>query len=221
MRKRGVLWSEETGDCTIKVMTDSGCLDAAQLEAIQLIAKEYGGGEVAFSRDACIEIRHVKEEAVDRVIDILREYDLQVGGTGEGLRPVINCMDCNCDFSNGSAEELGDKLQRLFYNRMTGKLTGSVEIIVDGCLQGCRGSYQCDIGIQITMDGYRVYLGGSRGHHIKKGERLSRVFVTDEALFSVLDRLFFLYRVEKRPTEGWEEIIERIGMKEVERRVLT
>ncbi|MBE5901826.1 MAG: hypothetical protein E7280_07970 [Lachnospiraceae bacterium] len=214
------MWSEESGDYTIKILTDSGCMDAMRMEAIVLIAKEFGSGELAFSRDGCIEIRHVEEKAVEHVIRILREYEIQTGGTEEGLRPVASCMDCNCDFSNGSAEELGDKLQRLFLNRMAGKLIGSVEIIVDGCLQGCRGSYQCDIGIQITMDGYRIYLGGSRGHHIKKGEKMSRVFTSDEALFSVLDRLFFLYRVEKRPAEGWEEIIERIGMKEVERRVL-
>lgn len=80
---------------------------------------------------------------------------------------------------------------------------------------------QCPYG---TTDestvGYRVYVGGQRGEKNRIGRKLSRIFTTEESLFSVVDRVIFLYQEEGREGERLCDTIERIGFREVERRVL-
>ncbi|SFQ44526.1 Dissimilatory sulfite reductase (desulfoviridin), alpha and beta subunits [Lachnospiraceae bacterium XBB1006] len=68
--------------------------------------------------------------------------------------------------------------------------------------------------------GYRVYVGGRRGEKNMIGRKLSRIFTTEESLFSVVDRIIFFYQEEGRKGERLFETIERIGFREMERRVL-
>jgi len=68
--------------------------------------------------------------------------------------------------------------------------------------------------------GYRVYVGGRHGEANMIGRKLSRIFTTEESLFSVVDRIIFFYQEEGRNGERLFDTIERIGFREMERRVL-
>lgn len=68
--------------------------------------------------------------------------------------------------------------------------------------------------------GYRIYVGGRRGDKSMIGRKLSRIITTEESLFSVVDRIIFFYQEEGMKGERLFETIQRVGFRELERRVL-
>lgn len=67
---------------------------------------------------------------------------------------------------------------------------------------------------------YRLLLGGHQGKTSSQTIGFHRLFTTEEAVLSAIDRLIFLYQEEAKEGEYFGEMIERVGMNEVEKRIL-
>lgn len=149
MTVAGVRKERTPGFFRVTIITDSGNFDCERMEDVLCVAREFGNGEIAFTREGSVEIRNIGEKQLEDSLKQLERYGLVWGGTGAHVRPVMNCRDYDCEHSNCNIEELAEKFQTLFCKRLAAQeLPGKLEITMDGCTRGCSGAEYTDIGVQ-------------------------------------------------------------------------
>ena len=68
--------------------------------------------------------------------------------------------------------------------------------------------------------GYRVYVGGRWGKNPKPGRSLSKLILGEEQLLSVIERALALYRDHGQNGEFFADVVQKIGMEELENQLL-
>ena len=145
----GCLRDKTTPDCfNIRVITRNGKITAEELDAISMAAKKFGSGEVAFTTRQTVEIQRVKYENIDTLIDFLKEYGLETGGTGPKVRPIVSCKGTTCVFGLIDTFDLSMKIHQRFYKGYRNvKFPHKLKIAVGGCPNNCVNPDLTDIGI--------------------------------------------------------------------------
>ena len=70
-----------------------------------------------------------------------------------------------------------------------------------------------------AMDGYRIYIGGRWGKHVKHGVPLDRIFTSKEEVLDTIEKAILLFRDQGITGERFADTIERIGFAEVQRQL--
>ena len=144
-----MLREKEPGYCSIKVLTDSGRFDLERMEKLLHVAKEYGNGEVTYTRDCSVLLRKIPESKVSMAQKALEKEGLVFDRAGARVQPVVNCQDDLCPHTSCRIEELAEKFQILFCRRMQEvELPSPLTIAMDGCSKGCALSVFHDMGVQ-------------------------------------------------------------------------
>lgn len=68
--------------------------------------------------------------------------------------------------------------------------------------------------------GYRVYIGGRWGKQATRGQALSKLFLTEEAVVEVLEKVLLLYRDQGITGERLADTIKRLGFSNVEAQLM-
>lgn len=68
--------------------------------------------------------------------------------------------------------------------------------------------------------GYRVYIGGRWGKKVAHGQKLEKVFLSEEEVLSVLEKAILLFREQGRTGERFADTIDRIGFENVQQQLL-
>ncbi|MCR4956389.1 MAG: hypothetical protein K6A30_06870 [Lachnospiraceae bacterium] len=140
----------------------------------------------------------------------LKTYDIGIEGVEVPSFDMELCRGClNCSVQRNC--------------KKGAVLVGNGELFVnnlkcDKCGE-CVG--KCPFGVTThSTKAYRIYIGGRHGNCVREGIRLSRLLTAEESLFSVIDRLIFLFQEMGQEGEEFADTIARIGVDTVERKVL-
>ena len=86
----GFLRDKTTEDCfNCRVITRNGKITSDEAIIIANAAKLYGNGEVAMTTRMTIEIQKIPYYNIEKLINYLNEHNLETGGTGPKVRPVV------------------------------------------------------------------------------------------------------------------------------------
>ncbi len=69
--------------------------------------------------------------------------------------------------------------------------------------------------------GYRVYIGGRWGKRVAHGQKLSKIFLSEEEVLSVLEKAILLFREQGKTGERFADTINRIGFENVQEQLLS
>ena len=69
--------------------------------------------------------------------------------------------------------------------------------------------------------GYRVYIGGRWGKRVAQGQKLDKVFLSEEEVLSVLEKSILLFREQGQTGERFADTIARIGFENVQAQLMS
>lgn len=101
------------------------------------------------------------------------------------------------------------------------KNNGKAHIFTDKCTHCGLCIGECPYGaLNEGILGYRVYVGGRWGRNPKPGKSLSKLILGEEQLLSVIEKAIALYQENGQLGENFADVVQRMGMEELEKRLL-
>ena len=122
----------------VRVITRNGRITAKEHHAIAEASEKFGSGAVAMTTRLTLEIQGVKYENIEGLIAFLKEHNLETGGTGKLVRPIVSCKGTTCQFGLIDTFGLSEKIHERFYvgyHNVT--LPHKFKIAVGGCPNNC------------------------------------------------------------------------------------
>ncbi|MBQ3079490.1 MAG: FAD-dependent oxidoreductase [Clostridia bacterium] len=132
----------------VRVITRNGKITALEHRAIAEAAERFGSSEAAMTSRLTIEIQGVKYDNIEPLIEFLKGYGLETGGTGSLVRPIVSCKGTTCQYGLADTFGLSEKLHERFYvgyHKVT--LPHKFKIGVGGCPNNCVKPNLNDLGI--------------------------------------------------------------------------
>ncbi len=145
----GCLQDKRYGDVfNVRVITKNGKITAKEHCAIAEAAERFGSGEITMTTRLTMEIQGVPYENIDPVIAFLAENNLETGGTGSLVRPVVSCKGTTCQYGLVDTFGLSEKIHQRFYKGYHDvTLPHKFKIAVGGCPNNCVKPDLNDLGI--------------------------------------------------------------------------
>ena len=145
----GCLWDKRTEDrFNVRVITVNGKLTAQKLAAVAEAAERFGSGAAAMTSRLTIEIQGVPYANIEPMREFLAQHDLQTGGTGPKVRPVVSCKGTTCQYGLIDTFSLSEKIHQRFFEGYHGvRLPHKFKIAVGGCPNNCVKPNLNDLGI--------------------------------------------------------------------------
>lgn len=145
----GFLRDKNTTDCfNCRVITVNGKITTQQVKAIAAAAEQFGSGEIAMTTRQTIEIQKIPYSNIDALCAYLAENNMQPGGTGPKVRPVVSCKGTTCQYGLIDTFDLSEKIHKRFYEGYHNvKLPHKFKIAVGGCPNNCVKPDLNDLGI--------------------------------------------------------------------------
>lgn len=132
----------------VRVITRNGKITVEEHRAVAEAAERFGSGEITMTTRLTMEIQGVPYENIDPLIAFLGERQLETGGTGSKVRPVVSCKGTTCQYGLIDTFDLSEKLHERFYkgyHQVT--LPHKFKIAVGGCPNNCVKPDLNDLGI--------------------------------------------------------------------------
>ena len=145
----GCLQDKRYGDVfNVRVITKNGKITANEHRVIADAAERFGSGEITMTTRLTMEIQGVPYENIDPVIAYLAENNLETGGTGSLVRPVVSCKGTTCQYGLIDTFDLSEKIHERFYEGYHNvTLPHKFKIAVGGCPNNCVKPDLNDLGI--------------------------------------------------------------------------
>lgn len=131
-----------------RVITRNGKITAKECSAVAEAAKKFGSGEITMTTRLTMEIQGVPYENIEALRCFLSEYDLETGGAGAKVRPVISCKGTTCQYGLIDTFALSAEIHERFYKGYEEViLPHKFKIAVGGCPNNCAKPDLNDVGI--------------------------------------------------------------------------
>ncbi len=148
LRDLGFIQNSGSDRFNCNVVSKSGIFDSKSLRNIAAISDEFGSGQVMLSSEGTLEIMDIPYNRVADVIEKCKELDIDVGGTGAKIRPVVTCDGKNCTYGVFDSYALSEKIREMFYVRLNNfDLPNKFDIAICGCPNNCENVDLFDVGI--------------------------------------------------------------------------
>ncbi len=144
----GFLNNRGTDRFSGRIITENGVLTGEQLRHIGEAAERFGNGQVAFTARLTVELPGIAYEDIEPFRAFLAEKQLETGGTGNKVRPVVACKGTVCVFGLYDTQAMAAELHKRFYEgygRVT--LPHKFKIAAGGCPNNCLKPDLNDVGI--------------------------------------------------------------------------
>lgn len=145
----GCLQDKRYGDVfNVRVITKNGKITAEEYRVIAEGAERFGNGEITMTTRLTIEIQGVPYANIDPLIAFLAEHNLETGGTGSLVRPVVSCKGTTSQYGLIDTFDISEKIHERFYegyHHVT--LPHKFKIAVGGCPNNCVKPDLNDLGI--------------------------------------------------------------------------
>lgn len=190
--------------------------------ALSEIAKEFGNGELSLTSRLTVEIPYIKEENIDKVVEISRKKGLRIGGAGKTVRAIVTCKGTVCKHGIIDTRKIGELFEEKFLGR---KVPSKFKIGVFGCINSYGKAQSNDFGIVPIVNSeskeveFLVFIGGRAGRKARKAEPMKRRF-KEEELLKLLECTIDYYNELAGEKERLAEIIEKIGEEEFEKNII-
>ncbi len=220
MRKSGLVKLD--GDEVYSVWVKTACsnLSAPQLRRLADVIDRFARGYVLFTTRQIPIVPFVKLADIDAVREELARDDLELDRCGPTVRNINVCYDDKlCPDAVTDSIPLAEKLDNFFREPSRHK----IKIGVAGCARDCVVSrVLSDFGfVAIERDGsvgYDAYVGGRLGVKPFLGVKVAEHLSEDECE-RLVSRGFELMGAEGKSEERLADVIVRLGVDEVKRRL--
>ncbi len=199
---------QKDGTFSVVPSMPGGVTSAAQLRRIADAADKYGVAMVKVTGGQRIDLLGVKKQDLP---GIWADLDMESGfAYGKTFRTCKTCVGTEfCRYGLGDSTELGVSIDQRFKGLES---PAKMKLSVSGCPRNCAESLVKDVGV-VAIEGGRweVYVGGSAGSHIRRGELLSVVGSKDDVL-RLVGRFVQYYRLNGKYLERPYAFVEREGI---------
>lgn len=132
----------------VRVITRNGRISAAEQRVIAEASERFGSGYVTMTARLTQEIQGVPYDKLPELFEFLKQNNLETGGTGPKVRPVVSCKGTTCQYGLIDTFELSEKIHDRFYvGYHNVKLPHKFKIAVGGCPNNCVKPDLNDLGI--------------------------------------------------------------------------
>ncbi len=132
----------------VRVITRNGKITTEEHRAIAEGAERFGSGEITMTTRLTMEIQGVAYENIEPLIAYLEQNNLETGGTGSLVRPVVSCKGTTCQYGLIDTFDLSEKIHERFYKGYRSVvLPHKFKIAVGGCPNNCVKPDLNDLGI--------------------------------------------------------------------------
>ncbi|MDE7013423.1 MAG: FAD-dependent oxidoreductase [Kineothrix sp.] len=145
----GCLLDKRYGDVfNVRIITRNGKITAEEHRAVAKAAERFGSGEITMTTRLTMEIQGVPYNNLDPLFEYLAANNLETGGTGSLVRPVVSCKGTTCQYGLIDTFDLSEKLHERFYKGYHNvTLPHKFKIAVGGCPNNCVKPDLNDLGI--------------------------------------------------------------------------
>ena len=102
----------------VRIITKNGKITAQEHRTVAEAAERFGSGEITMTTRLTMEIQGVPYDKLDSLFEYLAEHNLETGGTGSLVRPVVSCKGTTCQYGLIDTFDLSEKLHERFYKRL-------------------------------------------------------------------------------------------------------
>ncbi len=132
----------------VRVITGNGKMSTDAYRVVADAADRFGSGEITATTRLALEIQGVQYDKIDELLAYLAEHNLETGGTGPVVRPIVSCKGTTCQYGLIDTYDLSRKIHERFYQGYHQvKLPHKFKIAVGGCPNNCVKPDLNDLGI--------------------------------------------------------------------------
>ncbi|MGL4911460.1 MAG: 4Fe-4S binding protein [Romboutsia sp.] len=144
LKAQGILAQKQDGYFSVRILSRAGNFTAEQLSDLAKLSKKYGNGYLGATTRLAIEIPWIKYEDIESLKESLKEANLDYGGTGKKVRPLVACKGTVCQHGIYDTQKLCGELHDKYFAY---DLPSKTKITLVGCPNNCAKANTNDIGI--------------------------------------------------------------------------
>ena len=130
------------------MITVNGKVTAAQHRYMAEAAEKFGNGNLTYTTRLSVEIQGIPYEKIEEFQEFIAKEDLETGGTGAKVRPVVSCKGTTCQYGLLDSYAISEEIFRRFYKGYRQvALPHKFKIAVGGCPNNCVKPNLNDVGI--------------------------------------------------------------------------
>ena len=195
-----------------------GVLTPEILESIAKVARKYDVRIIKITSGQRMALVELKAEDVQQA---WKDIEMEVG-PAEGLcvHYVQSCPGIEtCKFGQGSSLGLAAKIEKLYVGKEN-FIPAKTKFGISGCMLNCAESYVRDFGAFCTPKGWTIVVGGNSGGRPRIGDVIAKDLTEDQAI-ELFSKCLDFYGKNARSRERMPRFIERIGIEEFKKAVLS
>lgn len=148
LKGQGFLNNRGTDEFSARVITVNGKVTAAQHRCMAEAAEKFGNGNLTYTTRLSVEIQGIPYEKIEEFQEFIAKEDLETGGTGAKVRPVVSCKGTTCQYGLLDSYAISEEIFRRFYKGYRQvALPHKFKIAVGGCPNNCVKPDLNDLGI--------------------------------------------------------------------------
>jgi NAD(P)H-nitrite reductase large subunit len=195
-----------------------GILSPEILERLAAIARKYKVRIIKITSGQRIALVGLNPEDVENAWN---DLGMKVG-PAEGLcvHYVQACPGTEtCKFGQGNSLGLAARIEQMYVGKEN-VIPAKTKFGISGCRLNCAESYLRDIGAFATPDGWTVVVGGNSGGRPRIGDVVAENLSDDDTL-RLLQKCLEYYAGNSKPRERMPRFVERTGIEEFKKAVLS
>ncbi|SHF49677.1 Nitrite/Sulfite reductase ferredoxin-like half domain-containing protein [Desulforamulus putei DSM 12395] len=194
----------------------AGLLNAETLRKLADVVEKYQIPVVKLTASQRIALVGIKGEDVNKVWEDLGMEPAPA--TGLCVRSVQSCPGSTlCKYGKQDSLGLAAKLDELFSGT---PLPNKFKMGISGCPLNCCEAWTRDFGAFGKSNGFTVVIGGNAGAAPHIGKVLAEGLSQDEVV-ALATRLINFYKENAKNGERMFKFVERLGIEEIQKAVLT
>lgn len=191
-----------------------GFITPETLEKIAKVTKKYKG-VIKLTSGQRILITNLKEEDIPQ---IWKELDMVPAVKSPySVKNVEICPAGFCKRAKYNTIPIGVKLSKKYHGA---EMPNRTKIAVAGCRNACGSAYGKDVAVIADKTGFIVAVGGSAGFHPRLPDIIAKD-ISEEETLKLVDKVFDYYRGNAEFGEKLGLFIDRIGIEEFKKGVLS
>ena len=223
----GAFLQRQKGFARLVIDVPLGEIRSKQLSTVGKIAKQYGNGQVHFTKEQDMELHWIPIWRIGSAIKALKKVGLSPKAVGQKVK-VLACPGTEfCPLAVTNALGAGrDILKNLKPDSIEKTaILKSLSIHISGCPNSCTRHQVADIGLAGTLVAvgemrwysYQLFLGGRMDQGqggVRVGEMV-RKGITDEMIIPMVNALLDLVLEQHHPGETFQDVVDRLTPKGV------